>query len=53
MTFSGKVCLMTILKVTKNQDFSLLLKDALLEKPQGVRLTPLTLPSLPLKPFKD
>ena len=39
MRFSGKVCLMTKLKVTKNLDFNLLLKDALLEKPQGVILT--------------
>ena len=36
MKFSGKMCLMIILKVTKNQDFATSLENALLEKPQGV-----------------
>ena len=42
MKFSGKMCLTIILKVTKNQGFSLTLEDTLLEKPQGGRviLTP-------------
>ena len=31
---------MIILKVTKKQDFTLSLEDKLLEKPQGVNLTP-------------
>ena len=35
MKFSGKMCLKIILKVTKNQDFSLSLEDTLFEKPQG------------------
>ena len=40
MKFSGKMCLKIILKVTKNQGFSLCLEDTLFEKPQGgVRLT--------------
>ena len=33
MKFSGKICLMVILKVTKNQGFTLSLEDTLLEKP--------------------
>ena len=35
MKFSGKMCLKIILKVTKNQGFSLSLEDTLVEKPQG------------------
>ena len=35
MKFSGKMCLKTTLKVTKNQGFSLFLEDTLFEKPQG------------------
>ena len=35
MKFSGKMCLMIILKVTKNQDFTLCLEDTIFEKPQG------------------
>ena len=39
MKFSGKMCLKIILKVTKNQGFSLSLEDTLFEKPQrGVKL---------------
>ena len=37
MKFSGKMCLKIILKVTKNQGFSLSLEDTLFEKPQGKR----------------
>ena len=42
MKFSGKMCLMIILKVTKNQGFILSLEDTFFEKPQGgeVKLTP-------------
>ena len=42
MKFSGKMCLMIILKVTKNQDFTLCLEDTIFEKPQGgkVKLIP-------------
>ena len=41
MKFSGKMCLKIILKVTKNQGFSLFLEDTLFEKPQGgTKLTP-------------
>ena len=41
MKFSGKMCLMIILKVTKNQGFTLSLEDTVFEKPQGVlKLTP-------------
>ena len=35
MKFSGKMCLMIILKVTKNQGFTLFLEDTFFEKPQG------------------
>ena len=35
MKFSGKMYLMIILKVTKNQGFTLSLKDTFFEKPQG------------------
>ena len=35
MKFSGKVCLVIILKVTKNQGFTLSLWDTFFEKPQG------------------
>ena len=41
MKFSGKMCLMITLKVTKNQGFTLFLKDTVFEKPQrGVQLPP-------------
>ena len=42
MKFSGKMCFKMILKVTKNQGFTLSLEDTTFEKPQGgeVRLTP-------------
>ena len=33
--FSGKMCLMIILKFTKNQGFTLTLEDTFLKKPQG------------------
>ena len=35
MKFSGKMRIMIILKVTKNQGFPLCLKDKSFEKPQG------------------
>ena len=35
MKFLGKMCLKIILKVTKNQGFTLSLEDAIFEKPQG------------------
>ena len=35
MKFSGKMWLMIILRVTKNQGFTLSLKDTFFEKPQG------------------
>ena len=35
MKFSGKMCLMIILKVTKKQGFTLSLEDTFFEKPQG------------------
>ena len=35
MEFSGKICLMIILKVTKNMGFTLYLEDTFFEKPQG------------------
>ena len=37
--FSGKMCLMIKLKVTKNQDFTYCLVNTLLEKLQGVKLS--------------
>ena len=44
MKFSGKMCLMTLLKVTKNQSFTITLEDTYFKKPQGggggVKLTP-------------
>ena len=36
MNFSGKMCFKIILKVTKNQGFTLFLEDTFFEKPQGV-----------------
>ena len=35
MKFSEKMCLKIILKVTKNQAFTLSVEDTFLEKPQG------------------
>ena len=41
MKFSGKMWLMIILKVTKNQGFTISVEDTFFEKPQrGVKLTP-------------
>ena len=44
MKFSGKMCLMMILEVTKNRGFTLSLEDTFFEKSQGggVKLTPLS-----------
>ena len=35
MKFSGKMCFKILLKITKNQDFTLSLEDAIFKKPQG------------------
>ena len=35
MKLSGKMCFKIILKVTKNQGFTLSLEDTFLKKPQG------------------
>ena len=35
MKFSGKMCLMIILKVTKNQGFTLCLEGTIFKKPHG------------------
>ena len=35
MKFSGKMCLMIILKVTKNQGFNLCLENTVFKKPQA------------------
>ena len=35
MKFGGKMCLMIILKVTKNQSFTFSWEDTFFEKPQG------------------
>ena len=48
MKFSGKMCLEIILKVTKNQGFTLSLGDIFFEKPQwgeGVKSDPPPPPS--------
>ena len=37
MKFSGKMCFKIILKITKNQSFTLSLEDTFFEKPQGGR----------------
>ena len=36
MKFSGKMCLLILLKVTKNQGFTLSSEDTFFEKPQRV-----------------
>ena len=40
MKFSGKMWLMIILKITKNQGFNLSLEDTVFEKPQGGQIDP-------------
>ena len=40
MKISGKMCLMIILNVTKNQGFTLSLEDTFFEKPQGCPADP-------------
>ena len=40
MKFTGKMCFMIILKVTKNQHLNLSLEDTLFEKPQGDQIDP-------------
>ena len=40
MKFSGKMWLMIVLKVTKNQGFTLSLENTFLEKPQGCQIDP-------------
>ena len=54
MKFSGKMCLMIILKVTKNQGFTLSLEDTFFEKPQrgvGVKLHRFTVKQFGFKLF--
>ena len=48
MKFSGKMCLMIIFKITKNQGFTLCLADTIFKIPQGgwVRLTSAPLPAV-------
>ena len=36
MKFSGRMLLVIVLKVTKNQGFAVRLQNTILEKPQGV-----------------
>ena len=53
MKFSGKMYLMIILKVTKNQGFNLGLEDTIFKKPQrqgGVKLPPPPPPPYPHPP---
>ena len=50
MKFSRKMLLMTILKVTKKQGFTLFTENAFMEKPDGVKLTPLSNPPPPSPP---
>ena len=38
MTFSGKMCFKIIIKVTKNQGFTLSLEDTIFENHRGVKL---------------
>ena len=46
MKFSGKMCLKIILKMTKNQGFTLSLEDTFFKKPQGgSQINPPPLPS--------
>ena len=40
MKFSGKMWLMIIIEVTKNQGFNLSLKDTFFKKPQGDQIDP-------------
>ena len=40
MKFSGKTCLKIILKVTKNQGFTVSLEDTFFEIPQGGQIDP-------------
>ena len=49
MKFSGKMCLMKMLKVTKKQGFTLCLENTFLEKPHGRGQID---PPSPPKPFK-
>ena len=53
MKFSGKMCLIIILKVTKSQSFTLSGADTVLEKQQdrGSNLTPAWLTSIVVKAF--
>ena len=40
MKFSGNMCLNIILKVIKNQGFTVSLEDTFFEKPQGSQIDP-------------
>ena len=46
MKFSGKMCFKIILKVSKNQGFTLSVEDTFFEKPQGrvIKLFPVPQP---------
>ena len=48
MKFSGKMCLKIVLKVTKNQGFTLSLEDAFFEKPLGGKIDPSSPPPVDL-----
>ena len=47
MKFSGKICFKIMLKVTKNQGFTLSLGDTFFEKPQGGQSEPSSPPHPP------
>ena len=44
MKFSGKLCFKIILKVTKNQGFTLSVEGKIFEKPQGGSIGPIPPP---------
>ena len=53
MKFSGKMCLMIILKVTKNQGFTLCLEDTIFKNHRGGQIEPSPpLPPLPPGRFR-
>ena len=51
MKFSGTMCLMIILKFTKNQGFTLSVEDTFFEKPQEESQIDPPLPPTPTHPF--
>ena len=50
MKFSGKMCLMIILNVTKKHGFSLSVEDTFFEKPHGGQIDPLAVLRLKFHP---